>query len=645
MRKVISIFILYLLALNIHANELNDFIKHSKYESVKISPDGKHLAVKTTFEGKKVLAFLDFKTKKLEYLLRLAKKRNVGRFYWVNNERVVLDVTYSYGPLDQERPEGSLYGVNYDGSKGGYIFGRLAKGNQRSKNSKLLTSGTPRIISTLKDSDKYIYVSVSPWRRTSRQSMMPAELIRLDAYSGKQRGIMRSPGRGDGFVLDNNNEVRFAYGVTGYEKNELFYREPDGEWQGYNYPVEADDITIHGFNEKNDKFYFSAYKDGDTGTLYSYKIATKKVSKIYQNKTVVLSSVLRNYKGLPYGVTINEDYSNFLFFNKKIEHAELHAQMYQSFKGDSVYLTSSTSDGKDIIIYTSSDKNPGTYYHYNTDTKKAKFLLETNDWLNKSELAEVVPYKFKARDGKELHGYLTLPHGKEAKNLPLVVNPHGGPHGPRDYWGFDWRVQALASKGYAVLQVNFRGSGGYGHKFEESGYLQWGAEIQYDIIDATKWAINSGYADENRVCLYGGSFGGYSALMSAIVAPDMYKCTIGVSGVYDLPLMYNDGDIPSSLWGTKFLDKVLGGENEGLLKFSPVHQIKRLKAPVLIIHGTADERTPISQANSLIAVLKEKKHDYKTLIVEDEYHGFINEDNRLKAVNTIVNFLDKHIGK
>jgi dipeptidyl aminopeptidase/acylaminoacyl peptidase len=475
--------------------------------------------------------------------------------------------------------------------------------------------------------------------------MRPAELIRLDVYNGKQKYLMRSPGRGDGFVLDNNDDVRFAYGVTGFEESALFYREPEGEWNSFDYPVEADKIDIHGFSEKNDKLYFSAYKDGDTGTLYSYKFSNKTASKIYQNETVIISDVLRNYKGIPYGVIINEDYSNFLFFTKKVEHAKLHSKLYKSFNGDSVYITSSTDDGKNIIVFTRGDKNPGTYFHFNIDTEKAKFLLERSDWLKKKDLAEVLPYKFKARDGRELHGYLTLPKGKVAKNLPLVVNPHGGPHGPTDYWTFDWRLQALASKGYAVLQVNFRGSGGYGYNFEKAGHLKWGSEIQYDIIDATHWAIKAGYADKNRVCIYGGSFGGYSALMSSIVEPDLYKCTIGVSGVYDLPLMYEDGDIPSSLWGTKFLDKVLGGKNEGLLKFSPVHQISRLKAPVLIIHGTADLRTPISQADSLIDVLEAKNHDYKKLIVDDEYHGFINEGNRLDALNSIVSFLDEHIGK
>jgi fermentation-respiration switch protein FrsA (DUF1100 family) len=645
MKKILAVLTICFLSFELNANQLENFIKNAEYETVKISPDGKHLAVKTTYEGYKVLAFLDYKTKKLHYLLRLANKRNVGSFYWMNNERVVLDVTYSYGPLEQERLDGNLYAINYDGAKGRYIFGRLTPKSNISSSSTALLSGTPRIISTLKNDDRYIYVSVSPWRRHTGQLPRPAELIRIDAYNGKQKNLMRSPGRGDGFILDHNDEVRFAYGVKGYDNTERFYREPEGEWQLLEDIVDNDNIEIHGFNESNDKFYFSAYNDGDSGTLYSYRLRDKKINKIYHNTSVQLTRILSNFQGIPYGVEINEDYSNFLFFTKKVKHAALHEQLYQSFNGDSVYITSSTDDGKNIIVFTMGDKNPGTYYSFDTETNKAKYLLERNDWLAKKELATVLPYKFNARDGLELHGYLTLPNGKEAKNLPLVVNPHGGPHGPRDYWQFDWRAQAIASQGYAVLQVNFRGSGGYGKKFEKAGYLQWGGKIQQDIIDATHWAVKAGYADKERICIYGGSFGGYSALMSSIIEPDLYKCTIGASGVYDLPLMYADGDVPTSLWGKKYLDTVLGGNNENLLKYSPVHQINNLKAPVLVIHGTADVRTPISQAEALIAALENKKHKVSKLIVDDEYHGFIKEKNRLDAINKIVDFLEEHIGK
>jgi len=644
--SLLLIFFLYIFAAPpSNSNELENFVKYAEFEQVKISPDGKVLAVKTEFENKKVLAFLDVKTKKLKHLFRLNGKDNVGDYYWVNNERVVTQVTTSYGPLDVQQNIGKIYAVNSDGSKATAIFGWNTKRSGTWSNSgKHIGSGWGFIASTLDNDERNILVSVSPWPNKRKSEPRAAVLIKVDIYTGKQQHLMRSPGRGNGFVFDNDDVPRFAYGDAGYDDIDLYYREVDGEWGEFTFPVEADSIWVRGFNKTNTTVYFIAEKDGDTGSLYSYNLKTKKANKIYQNPNVEISRVLKNYKGIPYGIKIDEDYSNFLFFSQKAEHAKLHKDLYASFKGDTVYITSSTKDGQQSVIYTSGDKNPGTYYLYDSKTEKVKYLLARADWLNSKDLARVEPFKFLNRDGVELYGYLTLPNGKIDKNLPLVVNPHGGPHGPRDYWTFDWRVQAIASQGYAVLQVNFQGSGGYGDKFEKAGYREWGGKIQHDIIDATNWAINQGIADKERVCIYGGSFGAYSALQSAILAPDLFKCTIGASGVYDLPLMHEDGDIPKWVYGKDYLSDAIGHDELNLKTFSPSYNVDRLKIPVLLIHGSADERTPISQAESLEKALKANKHPYQTLYIDNEYHGFVKESNRLKAMETVVEFLNEHIG-
>jgi dipeptidyl aminopeptidase/acylaminoacyl peptidase len=647
--KTCSLLLLFLLTAFMVApaesNELKKFVKHAEFEQVKISPDGKTLAVRTEFENKKVLAFLDIETKNLKYLFRLNGKDNVGSFYWVNNERVVAMVTTSYGPLDIQQYIGKLYAVNSDGSKATAIFGWNTKRSGTWSNSgKHIASGWAYIASTLDDDDENILVSITPWRNGKHLEPSPADLIKINVYTGKQRHLMRSPGRGNGFVLDNADVPRFAYGSLSYDDYDLYYRESDGKWNKFKFPVTADDVWIQGFNKTNTKVYFIAEKDGDTGTLYSYNLKTQKINKIYQNSNVEIYQLLKNHKGIPYGVEINEDYSNFLFFNKKVEHAQLHKDFYTSFKGDSVSITSSTKNGQQLVIKTSGDKNPGTYYLYDSETKQVKYLLSRADWLKSKDLARVEPFKFKNRDGIQLFGYLTLPKGKVDKNLPLVVNPHGGPHGTRDYWEFDWRTQAIASQGYAVLNVNFQGSGGYGKKFEQAGYREWGGKIQRDIIDATKWAINQGIADKERVCIYGGSFGAYSALQSAILAPNLFKCTIGASGVYDLPLMHESGDIPKWVYGNEYLSKAIGNNELDLKAFSPSYNVDRLKIPVLLIHGGADKRTPIAQAISLEKALKAQKHQYKTLYIDNEYHGFVKESNRLKAMETIIQFLDEHIG-
>ncbi|WP_394230935.1 alpha/beta hydrolase family protein [Shewanella colwelliana] len=224
-----------------------------------------------------------------------------------------------------------------------------------------------------------------------------------------------------------------------------------------------------------------------------------------------------------------------------------------------------------------------------------------------------------------------------------MILPHGGPH-VRDYWGFDPIVQMLANKGYAVIQVNFRGSTGYGKNFEKAGYGNWGTKIQDDIMLATQYAVQQGVADEDRMCIFGISFGGYSALQSAVRFPDTFKCSIGYAGVYDLEMLYNEGDVQSFSWGDAYLDETLGSDKSVQRAQSPVHFVSKLKAPVLIIHGEDDERAPIEHAEALRDALNKGSHPYEWLVKDKEGHGFYKEDNILEANQKILTFLDKYIG-
>jgi dipeptidyl aminopeptidase/acylaminoacyl peptidase len=258
-------------------------------------------------------------------------------------------------------------------------------------------------------------------------------------------------------------------------------------------------------------------------------------------------------------------------------------------------------------------------------------------------MSEVKPISFTSRDGKVISGYLTLPYDKEAKNLPLVVNPHGGPHGVRDEWGFNTQNQMLANQGMAVLQVNFRGSGGFGQNFEQAGFQKWGSEVQYDILDATHYVIEQGYVDKNRICISGGSFGGYSALQSAILEPDLFKCAIGFAGIYNLELMFDEGDIANSASGTSYLKNVLGQNSEVLRAMSPSENVDKLKANLLLVHGGDDERAPIEQLESLEKALKAHDYPYEKLVMDDEGHGFYNDDNRAQYYEKMLLFLKKNL--
>jgi acylaminoacyl-peptidase len=226
----------------------------------------------------------------------------------------------------------------------------------------------------------------------------------------------------------------------------------------------------------------------------------------------------------------------------------------------------------------------------------------------------------------------------------MVVMPHGGPHGVRDYWSYDAYAQMMASRGYAVLQVNYRGSGGYGRKFLYSGYGKWGTVMQDDVTDATLWAIREGITEDNRVCIFGGSYGGYAAMMGAVREPNLYKCVIAYAGVYDLELMFEKGDVPTRESGLVYLRQAVGEDKEDLRARSPVYNLEKVKAPVFIVHGQKDIRVDIEHAYRLREGLEKLGKPYEWLVKPREGHGFYDPENREELFEKMLSFLERYIG-
>jgi dipeptidyl aminopeptidase/acylaminoacyl peptidase len=244
----------------------------------------------------------------------------------------------------------------------------------------------------------------------------------------------------------------------------------------------------------------------------------------------------------------------------------------------------------------------------------------------------------------KIHGYLTQSPTQSAEK-PLVVYVHGGPHGVRDYWGFDTDLQFMALSGYNVLQVNYRGSGGYGNQYQRAGYLQWGNNIQRDIIAGTEWAIAQGYGKAGNVCIVGVSFGAYSVVQSSILKPNLYRCGAAVAGVYDLSLLYKDGDTRKSGYGSSFLKRVVGEDEKLLASYSPSKNVGGLTTHLLIAHGTKDERAPISHAEALIAALKQANKPFEYLEFDDEAHGFYSPENQQVYKRKLQEYLATHLKK
>ncbi|WMB73431.1 S9 family peptidase [Shewanella oncorhynchi] len=633
-----------------NANALSQaqlFSKGDEYSDVKISPTGKYLSAITSVEGKNVLLVLDAQTKKLLNAIRFPDNAQVGDYEWANSERLVLAKEYLKGWQDTPIYYGELMAVNADGSRKAYLFGFESGEQQTGSNIKKNTPmrASAFILDPLPDDERYMLVNAIPWNdRINLDFELSQDVYRVDLFNGTRKRITGSPIGRARFMTDHDGEVRFVAGEDSKNITKVFYRK-DGDW------INTDKLNLGladfkplSFADDKNTIYAAGRSQGETLGVYKINLETGDKTEIIQDENVDPSNFWINGTNKQlYAVEFENGYPSYAFVDNEDSHAKLLKDLLGALPGHQVRIVSETRDAAKLVVLAFNDRNPGDYYIFDTKTLKLEYLAAAKKWLDPEQMADVKPISFTSRDGKQLHGYLTLPFGKEAKNLPLVVNPHGGPHGIRDWWGFDPQNQYLASQGIAVLQVNFRGSGGYGDQFERAGYQKWGSDIQHDIIDATQYVIDQGFADKERICIVGGSFGGYSALQSAVLAPDMFKCAIGVAGVYDLELMFNEGDVANSRSGTSYLKDVLGQDKAVLKAMSPSENVDKLKANILLVHGGEDERAPIEQLESLEKGLKAHNYPYQKLVMDNEGHGFYNDEHRAKYYEQMLSFLKTNL--
>ncbi|AUD58116.1 peptidase S9 [Shewanella sp. Pdp11] len=623
------------------------FSKGDEYSDVKISPTGKYLSAITSVEGKNVLLVLNTQTKKLLNAIHFPSNAQVGDYEWANSERLVLAKEYLKGWQDTPIYYGELMAVNADGSRKAYLFGFESGEQQTGSNIKKNTPmrASAFILDPLPDDERYMLVNAIPWNgRINLDFELSQDVYRVDLFNGTRKRITGSPIGRARFMTDHQGEVRFVAGEDSKNITKVFYRK-DGNW------VNTDKLNLGladfkplSFADDKNTIYAAGRSQGETLGVYKINLETGDKTEIIQDENVDPSNFWINGTNKQlYAVEFENGYPSYAFVDTEDSHAKLLKDLLGALPGHQVRIVSETRDAEKLVVLAFNDRNPGDYYIFDTKKLKLEYLAAAKKWLDPEQMAEVKPISFTSRDGKTVNGYLTLPFGKEAKNLPLVVNPHGGPHGIRNWWGFDSQNQYLASQGIAVLQVNFRGSGGYGDQFERAGYQKWGSDIQYDIIDATQYVIDQGFADKERICIVGGSFGGYSALQSAVLAPDMFKCAIGVAGVYDLELMFDEGDVARTRSGTSYLKDVLGQDKATLKAMSPSENVAKLKANLLLVHGGEDERAPIEQLESLEKGLKAHNYPYQKLVMDNEGHGFYNDEHRAKYYEQMLSFLKTNL--
>lgn len=626
---------------------IEHFLKQPTFIDMKISPDGRHLAV-TVPQGddQTVLAVVDRQTMKPTAILGMRGREHVDDFVWVSDERLVVSAAKKEGMLDAPIPTGELFAVDADGKGSELLFGyRLAASGSQASNIKKPAAerASAYLIDTLPDNDSQVLIAVHPWMTGERGTFSEARL--LNVKSGRTSKVATSPIPLGTFLADRDGNVRLSWGVLP-DHNQKVYLRPakGGDWS-----LIHDEATREfriwpiAFHEDGRRVYVTRESVQAPNALYLYDTASGEMTSVLADARWDIGTPLfgAGHQAL-YGVRLQADVPKLAFIDPSSRQARLAKAIADAFPGQHAYFTSFTDDGGHGLVHVYSDRNSGEFYLFDLATMKAHYLAASREWMDPEAMAPMRPIRVKARDGRMLEGYLVLPPGSDGKAVPLVVNPHGGPHGIRDVWGFNAEAQLLASRGYAVLKLNFRGSGGYGRAFEQAGYRQWGGAMQDDVADAVRWAVAEGHADPERVCIYGGSYGGYTALMNSARYPDLYRCTVGYAGVYDLRLMYSDGDIKQTLYGRSYLDLVLG--NQGLTEASPVSLADRIKMPVLLVHGGEDFRVPQAHADRMRAALREAGNDPEWLVERREGHGFYNMDSRVKLYTQLLAFFDRHIG-
>lgn len=634
---------------------LEYFIKHGDYLDLKLSPDGKHIAARMQHDGRVFLVLLNTADMKVVGGVRPESKDIIHTVNWLNNERVVFEYAEKQSFLDSPVPTGELFAINIDGSQKEMLYGYRASdertGTRLSNRENNLAS--QEIISYLEDDDDHILIAEYPWVKEGTlyydTRERPPTISRLNIYSGKKRRIDVIPHGSSRVLATKKGEINFmTWRDEQGDIHSAYRKNNDAPWQPLTEAFEiAKGHNPLGLSEDNKSLFLSGrVGKEEIYTLFTLDLETGEYARAFPEHDTDIEDYILDSNGMPaVGITYPGK-SAFVYAHNKSKISKIHSMLAEAFKGQTVDIASATKDWKTLLVRVSSDVNPGEYYLFDSETMGADFIWANSSWIDPTQLTVMQPIAIPTDDGETLHGYLTMPRAlKEGNKPPLVVIIHGGPHQPgtRDFWAYDAETQLIASRGYAVLRVNFRGSDGYGKRFERLGYREWGGAMIKDINDSVKWVVDQGRVDGDKVCAYGASYGGYAALMAVVREPDLYQCSIGYVGIYDLEYMYSESDIPNNWGGQAYLQRVLGTDKQQLADFSPIHHADKIKAKVMLIHGSKDRRVPEINAESLAEKLEDSGNAPEYLQYSQAGHGVFDEGDRQEMYQGLLDFLNTNL--
>jgi dipeptidyl aminopeptidase/acylaminoacyl peptidase len=617
---------------------VDDFFRHSEFDDIKISPTGEYLAASVKLAAD-TGALVVLKRSDLSRVgaFRLAGRSFVTRFDWASPTRIVFSIGESAGSKTNPAPTGEVLAMDFDGKNEIVLMGPRA-----TRRGGSIEGGT--VLDTLVNDDDHVLVQV--FGIGAAPGMDFPKLERLNIRTGARKLIARAPIANASFLADQRQRARLAWAVDKDWQQKVYYREPaGGEWRVIH------DEAITGV-EWTPRF---VYPDGASALieisaangpngLYRHEFASGKSTRVARDDAVDpwFVGYALDRSG-PVAVAFMAEGPKLSFIDREAPEAKAWASVLRALPGKFAVPTSRTTDGRNTVFQVFSDREPGRYYLYDNNDEKLTFLLASREWIDPERMGPMEGFRITARDGKTLHGYVTFPPDAGDEPLPLIINPHGGPIGPFDTWGWNSETQFFASRGYATLQVNFRGSGNYGRSFRRAGYQQWGSGMIDDMTDAVRWAVEQGIADPDRICIYGASYGAYASAMSVVREQSLYRCAVGYVGVYDLPLMYRLGDIPDLMGGVTYLSQILG-RGDVLAGISPALRADEIKVPMFLIAGNEDQRTPPEQSRRFRDALTEAGNPPKWMDRDFEGHGFFKLENNRALYTDMAAFFDEHIG-
>ncbi len=608
---------------------VEDYFKKPSSSSFQLSPNGKYMSYRKKDKNLKNHVYVkDTETGKVTRVI-VEKDELVRGYGWANNNRLVYLMDNGGNEIYH------LYAVDVDG-----------------KNQKELTpyeNVKVSILAGLKEDKDHMIISMN---KNNPQVFEPYK-INLNTGDIKQlykNEDLRNPIMGYEFDKDGNLRgfQRLKDGLT----TQIYYETKPGKFELIKSIGWDDEFAILAFDyaskNKNEAYVLSNLKS-DRAEVYKYDLAKNKtIKKLFSDPVYDISGVSlsrkRNwelssysYNGEKYHIVPISDYAK-----------KFYARLEKEFKNYEFFVSAKTDDEDKYLIYVTSDKLYGKYYFYDVKKDEIKLLFDLMPQLKEEDMAEMRPIEFKSRDGITLHGYITLP--KEAisgKKVPVIVNPHGGPQGVRDSWGFNPEAQLFASRGYATLQVNFRISGGYGKKFFRSGFKQVGRKAMDDVEDGLKYVIDKGWVDPAKAAIYGASHGGYAVLRGLTKTPDLYACGVDYVGVSNLftfmttipPYWKPYLKMMKQIW----YDQDVAEEKEIMNEVSPIFHIDKIKKPLFVVQGANDPRVNIDESDQIVEALRDKNIEVPYMVKYDEGHGFHKEKNRMDLYKAMMGFFAKHL--